>query len=102
MRAKRSRDKPLVEKFSRQRDSLAAESLLHQPVKPPPTTTTITTTADDEDDAMHNSDEDEDDIKASNSNVLHFFVLLGFLLSWVLHIQCVWSSVINTGGRNGI
>ncbi|KAK1884282.1 ATP-dependent RNA helicase DDX54 [Dissostichus eleginoides] len=31
MRAKRSRDKPLVEKFSRQRDSLAAESLLHQP-----------------------------------------------------------------------
>ncbi|XP_033979253.1 ATP-dependent RNA helicase DDX54 isoform X1 [Trematomus bernacchii] len=71
MRAKRSRDKPLVEKFSRQRDSLAAESLLHQPVKPPPTTTTtITTTADDEDDAMHNSDEDEDDIKGVFSLVL--------------------------------
>ncbi|KAK5852051.1 hypothetical protein PBY51_023555 [Eleginops maclovinus] len=79
MRTKRSRDKPLVEKFSRQKASLAAESQLHQPVKPTTTTTTTTTTAttttttttaDDEDDAMHNTDEDEDEIKGVFSAVL--------------------------------
>ncbi|KAL6096870.1 ddx54 [Pungitius sinensis] len=61
MRAKRSKDKRLVDKFSRQRESLAAESRLHQPVIPP--TTSIT--AADDDDFTHSAGdkEEEDDIK---------------------------------------
>lgn len=69
MRVKRSKDTRLVDKFSKQRDNLAAESRLHQPVNPPTTTTTITTN----DDFSHNTDEEEDDIKARNC---HASVLL--------------------------
>lgn len=59
MRAKRSKDKRLVDKFSKQRVTLAAESRLHQPVK-------STTTAND--DFTNGADENEDDMKARSSH----------------------------------
>uniref|UniRef100_A0A8C2WKM2 ATP-dependent RNA helicase DDX54 n=1 Tax=Cyclopterus lumpus TaxID=8103 RepID=A0A8C2WKM2_CYCLU len=61
MRAKRSKDKRLVDKFSKQRVNLAAESRLHQPVKP-------TTTADD--DFTNSTGENEDDMKGVFSVVV--------------------------------
>ncbi|XP_040053994.2 ATP-dependent RNA helicase DDX54 [Gasterosteus aculeatus] len=63
MRAKRSKDKRLVDKFSRQRESLAAESRLHQPVIPSTTAATSSTAADDDDFTHGAGDEEEDDIK---------------------------------------
>lgn len=66
MRAKRSKDKRLVDKFSRQRESLAAESRLHQPVIPSATAATSSTAADDDDFTHGAGDEEEDDIKASS------------------------------------
>lgn len=52
MRAKRSRDAQLVDKFNKQREDMAAESLASRPVKP----STV------QDDA-HCSDREEDDLK---------------------------------------
>ncbi|TNN81186.1 ATP-dependent RNA helicase DDX54 [Liparis tanakae] len=69
MRAKRSKDTRLVDKFSKQRVSLAAESRLHQPVK-------STSTADD---FTNGGDENEDDMKAriSHASVGVFSEVLG-------------------------
>ncbi|KAA8584573.1 hypothetical protein FQN60_008358 [Etheostoma spectabile] len=58
MRTKRSKDTRLVDKYSKRRDSLAAESQLHQPVKP-------STSADD--DFTRTTGEEEDDIKAKKT-----------------------------------
>uniref|UniRef100_A0A8C9ZA82 ATP-dependent RNA helicase DDX54 n=1 Tax=Sander lucioperca TaxID=283035 RepID=A0A8C9ZA82_SANLU len=62
MRTKRSKDTRLVDKYSKQRDNLAAESQLHQPVKP-------STSADD--DYTHTmGEEEEDNIKGVFSVVV--------------------------------
>lgn len=58
MRAKRSKDTRLVDKFSKQRDNLAAETRLQRPINP-------TTTADDDDDSAGN---EEDDLEVRNSH----------------------------------
>ncbi|XP_040915562.1 ATP-dependent RNA helicase DDX54 [Toxotes jaculatrix] len=60
MRAKRSKDTRLVDKFSKQREDLAAESSLHQPVNP--------TTA--EDDFTNTTGKDEDTLKGVFSAVV--------------------------------
>ncbi|XP_037609033.1 ATP-dependent RNA helicase DDX54 [Sebastes umbrosus] len=64
MRAKRSKDTRLVNKFSKKRDNMAAESLLHQPANPTATTTTTDM------DITHNTDEEEDEIKGVFSAVV--------------------------------
>lgn len=79
MRAKRSRDTRLVDKFSKKRDDLAAESQMHRPVNP----TTSTPTADEDDEFTHSSDEEEDNIKARNS---HASVVLWFESK---HFACI-------------
>ncbi|XP_059214653.1 ATP-dependent RNA helicase DDX54 [Centropristis striata] len=61
MRKKRSKDTRLVDKFSKQRDSMAAESQLHHAVKP-------STSVDIE--FTHNTDEEEEDIKGVFSTVV--------------------------------
>lgn len=61
MRAKRSKDTRLVDKFSKQRDNLAAESLLQRPINP-----TTTTTSDD--DITHFTGPEDDDLKVKNSH----------------------------------
>lgn len=59
MRAKRSKDARLVEKFSKQKDSLAAEASLHQPV--------CSTTADNETTVYTVGEEDDhDELKVRN------------------------------------
>ncbi|XP_022622744.1 ATP-dependent RNA helicase DDX54 [Seriola dumerili] len=58
MRAKRSKDTRLVDKFSKHREDLAVDSRLHQPVNP--------TTADDDD----NTGKDEDTLKGVFSAVV--------------------------------
>uniref|UniRef100_A0A8D2ZNZ5 RNA helicase n=1 Tax=Scophthalmus maximus TaxID=52904 RepID=A0A8D2ZNZ5_SCOMX len=63
MRAKRSKDTRLVDKFNRHREDVAAESRLHQPVNP-----TTTTTADD--DFTHTDGNEEDDLKGVFSAVV--------------------------------
>lgn len=63
MRTKRSKDTRLVEKFKKQRDSLAEESQLHQSANP----STSTSTADN---FTHTTGEDEDDIKGVFSAVV--------------------------------
>ncbi|XP_044030457.1 ATP-dependent RNA helicase DDX54 [Siniperca chuatsi] len=60
MRAKRSKDTRLVDKFSKHRDDLAAESRLQRPINP--------TTADD--DFTHSSGKDEDALKGVFSAVV--------------------------------
>uniref|UniRef100_A0A8D2ZP48 RNA helicase n=1 Tax=Scophthalmus maximus TaxID=52904 RepID=A0A8D2ZP48_SCOMX len=62
MRAKRSKDTRLVDKFNRHREDVAAESRLHQPVNP-----TTTTTADD--DFTHTDGNEEDDLKKRKSRL---------------------------------
>lgn len=57
MRAKRSKDTRLVDKFSKKRDDLAAESQLQRPINP---------SADD--DFIYSAGKEEDDIKARNSD----------------------------------
>ncbi|KAM7392847.1 hypothetical protein PAMA_007788 [Pampus argenteus] len=52
MRAKRSKDSQLVDKFSKHRDDLAAESRLHRPVNLSTTDEVSTHTTDQEDDAL--------------------------------------------------
>lgn len=56
MRAKRSKDAQLVDKFNKQRDQMAAESPMPRPVKP---------TADEDD--THSVDGEEVDLKVRNS-----------------------------------
>lgn len=51
MRAKRSKDTRLVDKFSKQKEALAGDSSLHRPVK--------ASTSDDED--THDMDQEEDE-----------------------------------------
>lgn len=63
MRTKRSKDTRLVDKFSKRREDLAAESHLHRPVNP--------TTADadsDNDDFTHSTGNEEDTLKVRNCN----------------------------------
>lgn len=60
MRAKRSKDARLVDKFSKQRDNLAAESLLRRRINPTTTTTT-------DDDIAHFTGQEDDDLKVRNS-----------------------------------
>ncbi|XP_042365050.1 ATP-dependent RNA helicase DDX54 [Plectropomus leopardus] len=62
MRAKRSKDTRLVDKFKKQKDSLAAESRLHQPANP--------TTSGATDDFTQTTDEEEDDMKGVFSAVV--------------------------------
>lgn len=61
MRAKRSKDARLVDKFSKQRDNLAAESLLRRRINPTTTTTT-------DDDIAHFTGQEDDDLKVRNSH----------------------------------
>lgn len=58
MRAKRSKDARLVDKFSKQRDNLAAESLLRRRINPTATT---------DDDIAHFTGQEDDDLKVRNS-----------------------------------
>lgn len=60
MRAKRSKDAQLVDKFNKQRDQMAAESPMPRPVKP----------AADEDDT-HSVDGEEVDLKVRNVAFVH-------------------------------
>lgn len=53
MRAKRSKDSRLVDKFNKHRDDLATESLLHQPINLSTTDDTSTHTAGQDDDALN-------------------------------------------------
>lgn len=57
MRAKRSKDARLVDKFSKQRDNLAAESSLQRPT---PSTSTV-------DDVTHSTGGEDDDLKVTRS-----------------------------------
>lgn len=77
MRAKRSKDTRLVDKFSKHKEDVAADSRLHQPVK--------ATTADD--DYTDNMDQEEDDdLKVGDCNAL-IETLFWFFLGWDLHIR---------------
>lgn len=109
MRKKRSKDTQLVDKFTKQKDSRAAESQLRQPINP--------TIADD--DFTHSTGREEDeDLTARDS---HFSVALGFETrgSTVCFFPvCFWcnvwitennpdaktcvcrSSVVHPGGKN--
>lgn len=60
MRAKRSKDARLVDKFSKQRDNLAAESLLRRRINPTTTTT--------DDDIAHFTGQEDDDLKVRKSH----------------------------------
>lgn len=58
MRTKRSKDTQLVDKFNKQRDSLAAESKTYGAVKP----------AAADEDFTHSAGSEDDDLKARNSH----------------------------------
>ncbi|XP_035523875.1 ATP-dependent RNA helicase DDX54 [Morone saxatilis] len=60
MRTKRSKDTRLVDKFSKQRDKLAAETQMQRPIKP-------STAADD---YAHSSDQEDDDLQGVFSEVV--------------------------------
>ncbi|XP_071322539.1 ATP-dependent RNA helicase DDX54 [Trachinotus anak] len=60
MRAKRSKDTRLVDKFSKKREDLAADSRLHQPVNPTPA----------DEDFTHNTGKEEDALKGVFSAVV--------------------------------
>uniref|UniRef100_A0A8C4EBR4 RNA helicase n=1 Tax=Dicentrarchus labrax TaxID=13489 RepID=A0A8C4EBR4_DICLA len=63
MRTKRSKDTRLVDKFSKQRDKLAAETQLQRPIKP-------STAAGD---YAHSSDQEEDDLQVRHSHTSGVF-----------------------------
>lgn len=66
MRAKRSKDTRLVDKFNKQKDSLAAENPLQQPINP--------TTADD---VTQSRGREDDDLAVGNSHLsLHIFLVI--------------------------
>lgn len=63
MRAKRSKDSRLVDKFSKHRDDLAAESRLHQPIS-------LSTT---DEASAHTTGQDEDDLEVIYNKSSHVF-----------------------------
>lgn len=67
MRTKRSKDTRLLDKFSKQKDALAAESRIQKPINPH--------TADDDCALSSDKEEEEDDLKARDS---HSCVVLTF------------------------
>ncbi|KAM4635601.1 ATP-dependent RNA helicase DDX54 [Polymixia lowei] len=70
MRAKRSRDTRLVEKFSKHREDLVAESKLHQVHVPAANTGQTSTQSDGEEEEEGGEDEEEEDLHGVFSEVL--------------------------------
>lgn len=66
MRAKRSKDARLVDKFSKQRDSMAAESPLQRPGNSSTTT---------KDDIILCTGREDDDLKVRNSHLAVVFMI---------------------------
>lgn len=88
MRTKRSRDARLVDKFNKQRDDKAAESLASRPVRP---------TADRDD--AHGSDREEEDLKVPPGGTVSlvssqcFHVLYIYLLNQSKKKKCPYHQV---------
>lgn len=65
MRAKRSRDAQLVDKFNKQRDDLAAESLASRPIRPSAV-----------EDDTHCSDREEEDYQVPEGGAVIYSALM--------------------------
>lgn len=80
MRAKRSKDARLVEKFGKQKDSLAAEAPLQQPV-------CSTTSTDNEKTVYTGGEDDHDELKVRNLKKTQTFIgfepFVGSELAWM-------------------
>lgn len=84
MRAKRSKDSQLVDKFSKHRDDLAAESRLHLSIDHSTSDRASTHTAGQD---VEEEEEDSDlQVKYESSQHVHYSVYLHHLLTLVYHI----------------